>query len=85
MMLLALIALPLAACGPSDQASPGKLPYPPADIQSCFRSASGVPDRALTQGDVEALWKEDRFRSAVNARCGSRLYSWYMSLMANWQ
>jgi hypothetical protein len=75
----------LAACGPSDKEAAGKLPYAPADIQSCFREAVGVPDRALTVAEVESLWKQDRFRLAVNRMCGQRMLAWYNSLQANWK
>jgi hypothetical protein len=85
MMLLALIALPLAACGPSDNGSIAKLPYPPADIQTCFRGAANIPDRALTMSEVEALWKQDRVRVVVEQKCGTRLLAWYKTLQTNWQ
>jgi hypothetical protein len=85
MMLLALIALPLAACDQSaDNASPSKLPYPPADIQSCFRGAANIPDKALTMSEVEALWKQDRIRAVVEQKCGTRLLQWYKTLQTNW-
>jgi hypothetical protein len=80
-----LIAMQLAACGPSDNVSPSQLPHPPADIQSCFRSAVGIPDRALTVAEVEALWKQDRVRLAVNRLCGQRILAWYADLQANWK
>ena len=85
MLVLALIAMPLAACGPSDKATPGQLPYAPAELQNCFRDAVGIPDRALTVAEVESLWKQDRVRLAVNRRCGERVLSWYQSLQVNWQ
>lgn len=44
-----------------------------------------LPDRALTAGEVEALWKIDRIRVAVNQRCGTRLLAWYESLRLNWK
>jgi hypothetical protein len=84
-MLLALIALPLVACGPSSNDSPGKLPYPPSDLQTCFRGVVGVPDKALSVSEVEALWKIDRVRVVVNQRCGNRLLQWYTKLRANWR
>lgn len=86
MLLLALIALPLAACGPSDNTSTTTaLPSVPADIQACFRAAGNVPDKALNAGEIEALWKSDRVKVAVNARCGARALSWYESLRVNWK
>jgi hypothetical protein len=78
----------LAACGPSDQASrksPGELPYPPADIQTCFRDTANLPDKALTVAEVEALWKIDRIRLVAAQRCGARLAAWYEDLREHWQ
>jgi hypothetical protein len=75
----------LAACGPSDKEVPAALPYAPADLQHCFREATGVPDKALTVSEVEALWKEDRVRLIVNKRCGERMQAWYASLRKNWK
>ena len=86
MLLLALIVLPLAACGPSDKgAVSSQLPPVPADIQTCFRAASGGPDKALNAGEIEAMWKNDRVKVAVNARCGARVLAWYESLRVNWK
>ena len=83
---LALTLLLLAACGPSDRSSSTSAPPPvPADIQTCFRAAAGIPEKALTAGDVESLWKIDRVRVAVNARCGGRLLAWYEDLRKNWR
>ena len=88
-MLLALLAMPLAACGPfgepSTPAPKTDLPYPPADIQACFRGAANLPDRALSVSDVEALWKKDRVRVAAQAACGKRLLQWYSQLQADWK
>jgi hypothetical protein len=76
----------LVGCGPStDGQSPGQLPHPPADIQTCFRGVVGVPNKALTVAEVESLWKLDRVRVLVNQRCGNRLLSWYESLRARWK
>jgi len=76
----------LGACGPSSNAtSPNQLPYPPADIQSCFRGAANIPNRALTVSEVEALWKQDRIRSIAQARCGKRMLQWYSQLQADWR
>lgn len=76
----------LVGCNQSaDLPSPSQLPHPPADIQQCFRDAVGIPNRALTAGEVEALWKDDRVRVKINKLCGNRLYQWYMSLRANWK
>jgi hypothetical protein len=52
-------------------------PYPPADLQHCFRDAVGIPDRAPTVSEVEELWKQDRIRLIVNKRCGERMQAWY--------
>jgi hypothetical protein len=75
----------LAARGPSDNQSPGQLPYPPAEFQTCFRGIVGVPDRALSVAEVESLWKNDRVRVVVNQRCGARFLAWYESLRENWK
>lgn len=45
----------------------------------------GLPDKDLTIAEVEALWKVDRYRLAVNKRCGVRLLQWYESLRVNWK
>jgi hypothetical protein len=74
----------LAACGPSDNSTPGQLPYAPAEFQSCFRGAVGVPDKALTVAEVEALWKQDRVRLVASQRCGARFSAWYEDLRRNW-
>jgi hypothetical protein len=77
--------MPLAACGQSGKEVAGQLPYAPADIQSCFRNAVNVPDKALTVAEVESLWKQDRVRVVVNRRCGERMLAWYSTLQANWK
>lgn len=77
--------MPLAACGPSDKVTPGQLPFAPADLQGCFRSAVGIPDKALTVAEVESLWKQDRVRLIVNKRCGERMQAWYSALQADWK
>ena len=82
-----LILLLLAACGPSTSrpTNPDQLPSVPVDIQLCFRAAAGLPEKALNAGEVEALWKNDRVRVAVNARCGARLLHWYEDVRKNWR
>uniref|UniRef100_E6VL48 Lipoprotein n=1 Tax=Rhodopseudomonas palustris (strain DX-1) TaxID=652103 RepID=E6VL48_RHOPX len=77
----------LAGCNPSGNqaASPGQLPYVPAEFQTCFRGVAGVPDKALSVSEVEALWKLDRVRSVAQQRCGKRFLAWYESLRKNWQ
>ena len=52
-------------------------PYPPADLQHCFRNAVAIPDGAPTVSEVEELWKQDRIRLIVNKRCGERMQAWY--------
>lgn len=84
-LILALIAPLLGACGPSDNVSVASLPYPPSDIQTCFRGAANLPDKALTMAEVEALWKQDRIRAVVEAKCGRRLLAWYTQLQADWK
>lgn len=86
MLALVLIAAQLCACGvSSNDKAKEQLPYPPADIQSCFRGAANIPDRALSVADVEALWKQDRIRAVAEAQCGKRLLEWYQTLQANWR
>ena len=89
MTVLASTAMLLAACGQStNHASappPSQLPYPPAEFQTCFRGVVGVPDKALTVSEVEALWKIDRVRAAAEQRCGARFYAWYSDLQKNWR
>lgn len=71
----------LAGCETSSSVKPGSLPPVPADIQVCFRkSASIIPDRALSVYDVESLWKQDRIKVVVMAKCGNRLIAWYNGL-----
>jgi hypothetical protein len=38
-------------------------PYPPADLQHCFRDAVGIPDRAPAVSEVEELWKQGPYSS----------------------
>ena len=87
MLALVLIAPLLGACDVSGNIAPPAttLPYPPADIQSCFRGAANLPDRALSMSEVEALWKQDRIRAVAEAKCGKRLLEWYSQLQANWK
>ena len=58
-------------------------PYPPADLQHCFRDAVGIPDRAPTVSEVEELWKQDRIRLIVNKRCGERMQTWYSNCLTS--
>jgi hypothetical protein len=85
MVALALTGMLLAACGPSGKETAAALPYAPADIQSCFREAVGIPDRALTKAEVESLWKQDRLRVKINALCGKRMLAWYGDLQTNYR
>jgi hypothetical protein len=77
----------LAGCVESTK-PPAHTPLPqiPADLRACFK-ASGVtiPARALTVGEVERLWGQDRLRIAVLRRCGARTLRWYTDLRANWK
>lgn len=85
MTTLALTGMLLAGCVTSGSDTAGQaLPYAPADLQSCFREAVGIPDRALKVSEVEALWKQDRVRLVVNKRCGERMQAWYAELQKNW-
>ncbi len=86
-MPLALTVLLLAACGPSDRAAPSAgLPPPPADLRACLaRAPAEVPERALSVGDVERGWKEDRRIQAAVRGCGQRLAAWYEDLRKGWR
>lgn len=80
--LTAMLPLAFAACSKPPEAPAPALPSPvaapevPADLRLCFVGLTDVPDRALTAGDVERLWKDDRKRAAAMARCGRRLLAW---------
>ena len=84
---LALIATLLAGCEESDKPPPATvLPAIPADIRSCFaRSGAVIPDREMTVGEVETLWKQDRAFGRAMKRCGKRLIAWYDDLRARWK
>jgi hypothetical protein len=85
--LVATVAF-LAACNESAPKPPAHTPLPPipADIQACLKGAGvKIPDRALTVGEVERLWGQDRLRIVVMRRCGGRLIAWYEELRANWK
>ena len=82
-----LIALPLGGCPRSDGASQAAaaLPPVPADLQSCFRDVAELPDRELSAGEIEELWKLDRYRAVLEQRCGVRFLAWYESLRKGWR
>lgn len=83
MILAALMLIPLGGCITS---SSGTLPVVPADIQTCFQDGPiNIPARALTAGDVEALWGNDRVRIVVLKKCGARFQSWYDDLRKGYQ
>ena len=84
--VLALTAMLLTAC--EEFGSPPattQLPPIPEDIRTCFVGVVDIPDRALTVGDVERLWKTDRVRSIIMRRCGLRVLTFYDELRANWR
>jgi hypothetical protein len=84
---LAATVVFLAGCVESSK-PPAHTPLPPipADIQACLKGAGvKIPDRALTVGEVERLWGQDRLRIVVMRRCGGRLVAWYEELRANWK
>jgi hypothetical protein len=76
--------VPLAGCVTSGNPPPSvmaQLPVVPADIQKCFQGGPvNIPARALTAGEVEVLWGNDRVRIAVMKKCGARFMAWYESL-----
>lgn len=66
MRALVAISLVLAACGEDRALAP---PAPPASLtQHCARPQA-LPERDMTQGEVEVLWGRDR--TALRA-CGGR-------------
>ena len=76
--ILALAALPLAltACAASTVANPSIGP-PPSLLVPCAVPVR-LPERALTQAEVETFWGRDR---AALRRCGERqaaLVGWVM-------
>lgn len=87
MAALALtVMLPIvsAACANRPPSPPPKPPPPPevpADLRVCFGGLTEVPDRDLTVGDVERLWKDERKRSAAKTRCGERLLAWIDAIL----
>ncbi|OYX87479.1 MAG: hypothetical protein B7Y75_02055 [Azorhizobium sp. 35-67-5] len=85
--LLALIVLPLAACDPSNRSPPtAGLPPVPADLRICLSAGpADVPDTALSVGEVERGWKQDRRTQAAVRRCGQRLAAWYDDLRTGWR
>ena len=89
MTALALIALQLGACATSGSGVPlpkSQLPPVPADIQQCLRTSGvAIPDRDLTAGEVEGLWKKDRVKIVVLRTCGNRFMTWYEGLRQTWK
>lgn len=46
----------------------------PGDILACNKLQLGaVPERSLTEAEVEAGWKQDRYLALEKARCLNRL------------
>jgi hypothetical protein len=79
-MLVALMLIPLGGCATSGNGNV-ELPPVPADIQLCFQGGPvDIPVRALTAGDVEALWGNDRVRVVVLKKCGTRFLTWYETI-----
>jgi hypothetical protein len=89
MIRLAAVAglvLLLAACQDGAQVPPNtKLPPLPADLRTCFVGVVEIPKGALTVGQVEALWKQERVRSIAMQRCGKRLIAWVDDLRSGWK
>jgi hypothetical protein len=61
------------------------LPAPSADVQRCFTGAISVPKKALSKGEVEKLWKQDRLRSIKQQQCGKRLLARDAELRKRWR
>lgn len=86
----ALIAVALLLGGCDDPFAPPpdtQLPQLPAALRKCIEDARGVPlpDRALTVGEVERLWKTDRKTIVVQRQCGKQILAWYDTLRKGWR
>lgn len=88
-MGLASTLLLLGACAASvepPRPPEPELPPAPAEIVACLHMEGvEIPDGALTDGKVEALWGEDRRIGAALGRCGRRFVLWYDQLRAEWR
>lgn len=86
---LASTLLLLGACGKSVEppAPPEtQLPPAPAEIIACLHQQGiEIPERALTEGEVERLWGDDRRILGALGRCGLRFVAWYDELRVNWR
>jgi hypothetical protein len=86
-LTLVLTGAALTACVGSSNPPPATpLPPLPIDLKSCLKGAGvPIPSRALTVGEVERLWAQDRLKIVVLRKCGTRLVSWYDRLRATWR
>lgn len=69
MLWCVLIAAPLAACATSGDLPKPNIPPVPPDVARCERTATDLPDRALTAEEIERLWKTDRAALGVVSNC----------------
>lgn len=76
----------LAGCAASGDALPDPtaayIPQLPADVLACRQSPTIIPDRELTAGEVERLWKTDRARLAKVNGCFGRAICQYQYVAA---
>lgn len=81
-----MIATAVAGCAASDKppVAPepvtANIPAVPADVLACRQLATVTPDRDLTAGEVERLWKTDRARLARVNRCFHRMLCQYADI-----
>lgn len=91
MKLLSALALAstllLAGCEDNTSSPTMMLPAMPTDLRICLTKAGVimVPDRDLTMGEIERLWKNDRLRLVVLSHCGTRIATWYDDLRKRWR
>lgn len=80
-------SLALAACDENDNLRPEmRLPPLPNDLRVCLqRSGIDIPKRALTVGEIERLWKEDRITIVAMRNCGNRIIAFYNTLRKRWR
>lgn len=74
-----MIAVPLAACDPSELPENARIPLPaaPPDLKACFqRNFPDIPDRVLTKGDIVRIVGEAKILDRAKSACGARAVAW---------
>ncbi|MEP9350587.1 hypothetical protein [Xanthobacter sp. KR7-225] len=88
-MALASTLLLLAACAASvepPRPPEPELPPAPAEIVACLHMQGvEIPERAISDGEAEKLWGDDRRIGAALGRCGRRFVAWYEQLRTEWR